>query len=62
MSFRAALSDDYMLIVVFECIIIFSNLCTGCVLGVLEVWGAFNGWSEEPDFHSIPLSVKGVAG
>jgi hypothetical protein len=47
---------------VFECIIIFSNLCTDCVLGVLEAWGAFNGRSEQPDLPSIPLSVKGVAG
>ena len=62
MLFRAARSAAYRLIVVFECIIIFSNLCTDCVFGVLEVWGVFNGRSEQPDFPSIPLSVKGVEG
>ena len=62
MFFRAARSAAYRFIVVFECIIIFSNLCTDCVFGVLEVWGAFNGRSEQPDSPSIPLSGKGAAG
>lgn len=60
--FSADRSAVYMLIVVFECIIIFPILCASCVLGVLEVWGGFNGHSEQPDFHFIPSSATGSGG
>ncbi len=47
----------------FECLIIISTiLCTSCVLGVLEVWGGFNGHSEQPNSHNIPSSSAGSGG
>ena len=46
----------------FECLIIFAILCTSCVLGVLEVWGGFNGHSEQPDSHFILSSAMGSGG
>ena len=45
-----------------ECVIIFAILFTSCVLGVLEVWGGFNGHSEQPDSHFISSSATGSGG
>ena len=45
-----------------ECVIIFANLFTSCVLGVLEVWGGLNGHSEQPDSHYISSSATGSGG
>ena len=47
---------------VFDCIIIIAILCTSYVLGVLEVWGAFNGNSKQPDFHFILSSATSSGG
>ncbi len=45
-----------------ECHVNFAILCTSCVLGVLEVWGGFNGHAEQPDSHFISSSVMGSRG
>lgn len=45
-----------------ECQIIYAILCTSCVLGILEVWGGFNGHSEQPESHFILSSAMGSGG
>jgi hypothetical protein len=46
----------------FDCPIVFAILCTSCILGVVEVWGGFNGHHEQPDSHFILLSATGSGG